>query len=266
MLNLNKKFIKYFFILVGIMLVIILFFSFKSKLKKVDVIKDEWGLGNYGDNIQPKGSADKETLNMYNSYYVGDENEKKVYLTFDAGYENGYTKKILDILKEQGVKGAFFLVGNYLEKNPDIVKRMVREGHIVGNHTYHHKDMRSITDKEAFTKELKDLEDLYKNLTGKNMKKYYRPPEGKFNEENLKLANELGYKTIFWSLAYDDWDNNRQKSSYEVFETLLPRLHNGAVFLLHSTSKTNANVLSDLITKLKQDGYTFCTLDELTKK
>lgn len=265
MININKKYIKYIFILLFIIILVILFFSLKNKLKTVDIIKDEWGLGNYGENVQPIGSADKETLQMYNSYYVGDENEKCVYLTFDSGYENGYTSKILDVLKEHNVKGAFFLVGNYLEKNPELVKRMVKEGHIVGNHTYHHKDMRGVTDKETFTKELTDLEDLYKQITGKNLKKYYRPPEGKFNEENLKMANELGYKTIFWSLAYNDWNNNAQKSSYEVFETIMPRLHNGTVFLLHSTSKTNSLILSDLISKLKQEGYTFKTLDDLTK-
>ena len=158
---------------------------------------------------------------------------------------------------------AFFLVGNYIEKNPDLVKRMVREGHTVGNHTMHHYDMSKISDKETFAKELQDLEALYKETTGRELPKYYRPPQGIYSEENLKMAQELGYKTVFWSLAYVDWNNDAQPTAGEAFAKLLPRTHSGAVVLLHSTSKTNAEILDELLTKWEEEGYHFGTLDEL---
>ena len=186
-----------------------------------------------------------------------------IYLTFDAGYENGCTAQILDILKEQKVPAAFFLVGNYLEQNPELVKRMQAEGHTVANHTYHHYDMSKISDPETFQKELQALEDLYTQITGAPLAKYYRPPQGIYSEENLKMAQELGYRTVFWSLAYVDWNNDAQPTSEEAFSKLIPRIHNGAVVLLHSTSKTNANILSDLLNRWKELGYRFGTLDEL---
>lgn len=264
MINLNGKKIKMFFsILIFIIFLTTIFILFLHNIN-AGIDKTQWGLGNYKENKQPVGNADKETLEKYNAYYVGDENQKVIYLTFDAGYENGYTSKILDTLKEEKVPAAFFLVGNYIEKNPDLVKRMINEGHIVGNHTYSHKDLRYVSDEE-FKKQLTDLEDLYKKTTGKELKKYLRPPEGTFNEHTLSLANSMGYKTIFWSLAYVDWNNNEQKSFSSVFEKIMPRMHNGCVMLLHSTSKTNSLVLKDLITTLKKEGYTFKNLDDLTK-
>ena len=222
-----------------------------------------WGLSFPSAGSAPRGPADSQTLKSYDAAYVGDPSEKVLYLTFDAGYENGCTEKILDTLKKHDVKAAFFLVGNYLEKNADLVRRMVDEGHIVGNHTMNHPDMSAITDKAAFQKELSDLETLFREVTGKELPKYYRPPQGIYSEENLKMAQELGYKTVFWSLAYKDWENDNQPTADYAMGKLIPRTHNGAVILLHSTSQTNADVLDELLTQWKADGYRFETIDRL---
>ena len=222
-----------------------------------------WGLSFHDSGTAPDGPTSQDTLSQYDAVYVGNGEDKVLYLTFDAGYENGCTEKILDTLKKHDVKAAFFLVGNYLQKNADLVRRMVDEGHIVGNHTMSHPDMSAITDKEAFQKELTELEDLFKEVTGKELPKYYRPPQGIYSEENLKMAKELGYKTVFWSLAYKDWDNNKQPTAEYALGKLIPRTHNGAVILLHSTSQTNADVLDELLTQWKAKGYRFETIDQL---
>ena len=222
-----------------------------------------WGLSFRQEGAPPVGNAGRDQLAAYDAAYLGDPAKKVIYLTFDAGYENGSTEKILDVLQAQQVPAAFFLVGNYLEKNADLVRRMVDEGHTVGNHTMHHYDMSRLSDKAAFTKELTDLENLYREVTGKELPRYYRPPQGIYSEENLKMAKELGYKTVFWSLAYVDWKNDAQPTKEEAFGKLLPRTHPGAVVLLHSTSKTNAEVLEELISRWKEEGYQFGTLEEL---
>ena len=222
-----------------------------------------WGLSFREDGAPPIGNAGKDQLKAYDAAYIGDPAGKILYLTFDAGYENGSTEKILDILKAQQVPAAFFLVGNYLEKNADLVRRMVEEGHIVGNHTMHHYDMSRLTARESFGKELTDLEALYKEITGQDMAKFYRPPQGIYSEENLQMAKELGYKTVFWSLAYVDWNHDKQPSREEALGKLLPRTHPGAVVLLHSTSRTNAEILEELIGKWKEEGYSFGTVEEL---
>jgi len=222
-----------------------------------------WGLSFRQEGQPPTGPAESRELYNLNAAYLGDTTQKVIYLTFDAGYENGCTEKILDVLKAHNVKAAFFLVGNYIEKNPDLVRRMVDEGHIVGNHTMHHYDMSKLSDKAAFQKELTDLEELFYSVTGKEMPKYYRPPQGIYSQKNLETAKEMGYKTVFWSLAYADWDNNAQPSKEQAFNKLLPRIHNGAVVLLHSTSKTNAEILNELLTKWADMGYRFASLDEL---
>ena len=222
-----------------------------------------WGLSFRQEGAPPIGNAGKDQLRQYQAAYIGNTSEKVLYLTFDAGYENGCTAKILDTLKEKQVPAAFFLVGNYIRQSPDLVRRMVAEGHTVGNHTMHHYDMSRLSDKAAFSKELTDLEALYKETVGQELPKYYRPPQGIYSEENLKMAQELGYKTLFWSLAYVDWNNDAQPTKEAAFAKLLPRTHNGAVVLLHSTSKTNAEILGELIDKWKAMGYRFGTLDEL---
>ena len=222
-----------------------------------------WGLSFRQSGTPPLGNAGADQLRQYDAAYIGDTTQPRIYLTFDAGYENGCTAKILDVLKQQEVPAAFFLVGHYIEKNADLVRRMAEEGHIVANHTMHHYDMSKLTKKEAFAKELQDLESLYKETTGREMPKYYRPPQGIYSEENLKMAQELGYKTVFWSLAYVDWNKDAQPKPEKAYAKLLPRTHNGAVVLLHSTSQTNADILEELITKWKEMGYDFGTVEEL---
>ena len=222
-----------------------------------------WGLSFQTEGQPPTGPAGQKQLWQYDAAYLGDTNQKVIYLTFDSGYENGCTEKILDVLKKHNAPAAFFLVGNYIEKNADLVRRMVDEGHIVGNHTMHHFDMSKLVDKEAFTKELQGLEELFKETTGKDLPKYYRPPQGIYSQENLQMAKDLGYKTVFWSLAYVDWNNDAQPSKEEAFQKLLPRIHNGAVVLLHSTSATNAEILDELLTKWENAGYRFASIDTL---
>ena len=222
-----------------------------------------WGLSFRKEGQSPVGNAGPEQLRQYDAAYLGSPEEKVLYLTFDAGYENGCTEQILDILKKQEVSAAFFLVGNYIQRNGDLVRRMVEEGHTVANHTMHHPNMSAIGEKTAFAKELQDLEDLFRDATGKELPRYYRPPRGVYSEENLRMAKELGYKTVFWSLAYVDWNNDAQPTREEAFSKLLPRTHNGAVVLLHSTSKTNADILEELIGKWKDMGYRFGTMEEL---
>lgn len=154
-----------------------------------------------------------------------------IYLTFDAGYEAGYTEQILDVLKKHDVKAAFFVVGTYIENNPELVRRMAEEGHIVGNHTWHHYNMSQIADLQSFTRELQSVADQYREATGEEMLPYYRPPQGVYSEENLKMAKSLGYRTVFWSLAYVDWNRDAQPTPEQAYEKLLPRIHPGAVVL-----------------------------------
>ncbi len=222
-----------------------------------------WGLSFRTEGAAPAAPASMQQLKQYDAAYLGDTGEKVIYLTFDAGYENGCTETILDVLKKHNAPAAFFLVGNYIEKNPELVRRMVAEGHTVGNHTMHHPDMSKISEKSAFQKELADLETLYRQVVGGEMPKFYRPPQGNYSEENLKMAKELGYKTVFWSLAYADWRNDAQPTDQQAYSKLLPRIHNGAVVLLHSTSQTNARILDDLLTKWEDMGYRFAPITEL---
>lgn len=224
-----------------------------------------WGLSFQQEGERPIGNATAEYLKQFNAHYAADTKEKVLYLTFDAGYENGNTPAILDALKKHHVPATFFLVGNYLETSPDLVKRMLAEGHTVGNHTYHHPDMSKISTPETFSQELQSLEALYQEVTGQPMKHYYRPPQGKYSEANLKMAKDLGYHTFFWSLAYVDWYEDKQPSHEEAFKKLLGRVHPGAIVLLHSTSKTNGEILDELLTKWEEMGYSFHSLDELTE-
>ena len=222
-----------------------------------------WGLSFRQEGAPPLGSAGVDELKTYRAVYLGDTAEKVIYLTFDAGYENGSTEKILDVLKKHNAPAAFFLVGNYISTQPDLVRRMAAEGHIVGNHTMHHYDMSQLSDRAAFEKELTDLEKLYQDTTGQPMPKFYRPPQGIYSRENLAMASEMGYTTVFWSLAYVDWKNDAQPTKEQAFSKLLPRTHPGAIVLLHSTSQTNAEILDELLTKWEAEGYRFAPLTEL---
>ncbi len=222
-----------------------------------------WGLGFGEAGSVPTGNVSSEELANYDAYYVADTQEKVIYLTFDAGFENGNTEPILDALKKHNAKGTFFVVGHYLETAPELIRRMVEEGHCVGNHTYNHPDMSKISDKESFTKEMQDVEALYEEITGEKMTRFYRPPQGKFSITNLEMAKELGYHTFFWSLAYVDWYQDDQPTHEEAYDKLLTRIHPGAIVLLHSTSQTNAEIMDELLTKWEEMGYTFGTLEEL---
>lgn len=224
---------------------------------------DNWGLSFQTEGEAPVGNASVSDLARYDAYYLGDTSKKVIYLTFDCGYENGYTEKILDALKKHNAPAAFFVVGNMIEKAPDIICRMAEEGHIVGNHTFHHPDMSAISEQAAFQKELDDLAALYRETTGQELPKFYRPPQGKYSEDNLKQAQALGYRTILWSLAYVDWYVDDQPTAEQAYAKLLPRIHDGAIVLLHSTSKTNADILDELLTKWEDMGYTFASLYDL---
>ena len=219
------------------------------------------------DHLQPKSDASFNFIDKYDGYYIdpkhgNDSDDKVIYLTFDAGYENGNIKTILDILKRQEVPAAFFILGNMITKEEALVRRMFDEGHLVCNHTYTHKSMVNRT-AEEFKNELTLLEKACKEIIGKDIAKYYRPPEGRFDEASLNYAKCMGYKTIFWSFAYADWDNNQQMTHDRAKTKILENVHNGEVMLLHPTSETNAAILEEIIITLKAEGYRFGTLDEL---
>ena len=201
-----------------------------------------WGLSFQTEGERPVGNASIEELRPYNAYYVEDTDAKKIYLTFDCGYENGNTPLILDALKKHQAPAVFFVVGNFISDNPDLIKRIVSEGQ----------------------KQLDDVEELYKSVTDEKMTKFYRPPQGIYSTSNLKMAKDLGYSTFFWSLAYVDWIQNQQPSKDEAFQKLLSRVHPGAIVLLHNTSATNGQILDELLTKWEDMGYQFHSLKELS--
>ena len=227
-----------------------------------------WYCRHTKNHLQPSTEHCPDFVEEYGAKYVDKQNydpqadEKVIYLTFDAGYENGNVEKILDVLKEENVPAAFFVLANLVQRNTDLVIRMAEEGHTVCNHTARHMDM-SLQGDEAFLEELHTLEKLYFEKTGKTLSAYYRPPEGRFSIQNLKCAQENNYKTVFWSFAYPDWDNRKQMSPTRAKEIILENAHNGEVMLLHPTSQTNAEILKDVIVALKADGYRFGTLDAL---
>lgn len=211
-------------------------------------------------------------LEQYDGYYADhrhtsmEDEDRVLYLTFDAGYENGNVVKVLDTLKEENVPGAFFILEGLVKHDPDLVKRMEAEGHLVCNHTATHKDMTKVENIEDFRAELTRMETVYTELTGKKLAPYYRPPEGKISERSMAFAKECGYSTIFWSFAYSDWDNEKQMDPEKAKEKILAETHNGEVLLLHPTSATNAAILGDLIHAWREMGFRFGTLDELTGK
>lgn len=226
-----------------------------------DNTKIGWGLKKV-ENSQPEVPASwQEMLKKYDGYYLGNTTEKVMYLTFDEGYENGYTAKILDVLKATGTPAAFFVTGPYIENEPELVKRMVEEGHIVGNHTVNHPSMPDVGDDEL-SKELSDLNDSFSKLTNTHMK-FMRPPMGEFSERTLALTQKNGYKSIFWSVAYADWDTKNQKGVNYAVEQVTKQFHNGAIILLHAVSADNANSLEQIINIAKEQGYVFKSLEDL---
>ena len=261
----KKQIISSLVFCLSLVAVLVLYSCFSPKTVATSSAESSnWGLGFKEKGQVPSGNASIDFLKQYNAYYVNPAGEKTIYITFDAGYENGYTPQILDALKRHNAPAAFFVVGNYVKTSPELVNRMLEEGHIVGNHTNNHPDMSKISDMESFKKEMCDLEDSFKEATGRDIEKFYRPPQGKYCENNLKQAQELGYKTIFWSLAYVDWYVDNQPSKKEAFDKLIPRIHPGAILLLHSTSKTNSEILDELLTKYEEMGYSFGSLRDFT--
>ena len=225
-----------------------------------------WYCKHTTDEKIPRADPEMSFISQFSGLYIdpsASSENKTVYLTFDAGYENGNVERVLDVLKEKNVKGAFFILENLVKRNSELVKRMADEGHLVCNHTAAHKDITSFTSKECLEAELKKLEDSALEYAGVEIAKYFRPPEGRFSKQSLEWISELGYKTVFWSFAYADWDNNRQMDPDAAFNKVINGIHPGEILLLHPTSDTNCKILSDLIDTFRSKGYEFKTLDEL---
>ncbi len=222
-----------------------------------------WYIMRQKEHHRPQCEENMAFIKEYDGFYIGKE-EKVIYLTFDAGYENGNVARILDTLKKHDVQGAFFILENLIKRETALVKRMKDEGHLVCNHTAKHKDMTKLTEEEI-KQEIEALETLYSEMIGGELAHFFRPPEGKFDQKSMKTVQNLGYSTVFWSLAYADWDNNKQPSLASAKKILCDNIHNGAIILLHPTSKTNADILDELITTWKAEGYRFGSLNELTE-
>lgn len=221
-----------------------------------------WGLSFPKEGQPPAAPQPAAKLRELGGAYLDGDGGKVLYLTFDLGYENGYTAQILDVLKELEIPAAFFVTGDYLDRAADLVRRMTAEGHIVGNHTESHPDMTKL-DGDAFRAELTTVEEKYFAVTEQTLPKFFRPPQGVYDENTLRRAREMGYQTVFWSLAYADWDNDHQPSPDEALEKLNRRIHDGAVVLLHGTSKTNAEILHRLLSGWRDMGYRFAPVTEL---
>ncbi|WP_122639445.1 delta-lactam-biosynthetic de-N-acetylase [Romboutsia sp. Marseille-P6047] len=271
----NKKSYKNYYILgaflIAFTLLVVPNFSLVKKLKTqiyspgLSTTEYNWYFNPRNDGKQPSPPQEASFFKKYDSYYVGDHNEKVIYLTFDEGYENGYTSKILDVLKKHSAKAHFFVVGTYIDTNPDLIKRMEKEGHLVCNHSKNHPSMASIHDFDKFKDEVISVEESYKNVTNKDMPKYFRPPMGKFSEESLKYTQDLGYSSIFWSFAYVDWYNDKQPTPEFAKEKIYSRTHPGAIVLLHPNSKTNSEILDEVLTHWEKEGYRLETFDYLVK-
>lgn len=229
-----------------------------------DTTELNWYYVPKGSGITPEPCKESVSfLSQYDGYFVGDTSSKVLYLTFDEGYERGNTSAILDTLKELKVPAAFFVVKPFIESEPELVNRMVKEGHLVCNHSSHHPSMASITDVSEFNREFTEVEDAFKKLTGKTMPKFFRPPMGKYSKNSLALTKDLGYKTIFWSFAYKDWLVDDQPEESYAIEKIKSNMHPGAIILLHAVSDTNTNILKTVITDLQKEGYEFKSLNEL---
>ena len=223
--------------------------------------KIEWGVQRKNNHERPDlGQKNLELISEYNGIALGNSEKKYIYLTFDLGYEAGYTEKILDALKENNVQGTFFVTAHYVNSASDIVQRMINEGHIVGNHTVNHKSMPSLTDDEVKDEVMKLHQTVYEKY-GYEMK-YLRPPKGEFSERTLNICKNLGYKTVMWSFAYVDWEEDNQPSKEEAINKIISNLHNGEVMLLHATSKTNSEIMSDVVKKIKEEGYEIRSLED----
>ncbi|HBG2769711.1 TPA: delta-lactam-biosynthetic de-N-acetylase [Clostridioides difficile] len=232
----------------------------------LDTHEYDWYFNPREDGKQPSPIKEADFLKKYGAYYVGNPNEKVIYLSFDAGYESGNTPKLLDTLKKHNAKAQFFVVESYIKSNPELIKRMEKEGHLVCNHSKSHPSMAGITDFEKFKEEITSVEKAYKDVTGKEMPKYFRPPMGKFSEQSLKYTQDLGYKSIFWSFAYVDWYEKKQPTHEFAKNKIYSRTHPGAIVLLHPNSSTNTEILDEVLTHWEKEGYKLKTLDYLNNK
>ncbi|WP_077624333.1 delta-lactam-biosynthetic de-N-acetylase [Sediminibacillus massiliensis] len=224
-----------------------------------------WGFKKSTEHQPPEVGMYGQILEENGGYYLDKSGDKVVYLTFDNGYEKGYTGKILDVLKKEDVPATFFVTGHYVESSPELVKRMVKDGHIVGNHSYYHPDFTTLS-KQGMRKELESLEKAVAEITPQKTMQYVRPPRGTFTKESINWANELGYIHMFWSIAFVDWHTDNQKGWKSAYQQVVNQIHPGAVILLHTVSEDNAEALEHLIVDLKKQGYSFKSLDELVMK
>lgn len=237
--------------------------SLQAFAKEYSNIQWDWYFKPSKNNEPPTTEREfAEMLDKYGGMFIAEPSKKELYLTFDNGYEQGYTGDILDVLKAKNVPAAFFVTGHYIKEEPELVKRMVKEGHIVGNHSFHHPNFAK-TSNADIREELVSVEELFTKVTGEQMPKYLRPPRGIFSERTLAVTKELGYTNVFWSLAYKDWETNRQKGWKYAYDQVMKRVHPGAIMLLHTVSKDNAEALGKIIDDLRKQGYTFHSLDEL---
>lgn len=218
---------------------------------------------NNSASIAQEGYMD--ILRKYDAIFLGDTSKKELYLTFDNGYENGYTAKILDVLKEKQVPATFFVTGHYVKTEPELIIRMTTEGHIIGNHSWSHPDMTTIS-AERIKEELNKVENEVFKLTGQLNMRYLRPPRGIFNEQSLAVSRELGYTNVFWSVAYVDWNAKSNKGSDYAYNKIVSQLHSGAVVLLHTVSKDNSEALASIIDEARKEGYEFKSLDQMETK
>ena len=267
----KKRNIKFMVVIILIVLIVISSVDLTNKNKVIETSSEiistkkiEWGLKRNDNHNQPDvGKENRKILEENNGICLGNKDKKILYLTFDEGYEAGYTSKILEILKENGVKAAFFITAHYLNTQDDLVKQMLEEGHIVGNHTVNHKSIPNLSEEEI-RKEVMDLHTVIYEKFGYEMK-YIRPPKGEFSEKSIKYTNKLGYKTVMWSFAYEDWNEDNQPKEEKAKEKIISNFHNGEIILLHGNSKTNTMILDSIIKEAKNMGYEFKSLDEFEK-
>ncbi|WP_062105690.1 delta-lactam-biosynthetic de-N-acetylase [Bacillus niameyensis] len=247
-------------------LIFILVMTFTLKVEALSDKPIHWGFKKGHNEQQADAGATYDALlEKYSAFYKGNPSEKIVYLTFDNGYENGFTEQVLDVLKKEKVPATFFVTGHYLESAPDLAKRMVTDGHIIGNHSWSHPDMTQIGD-EKIKEELEKVSKKTEQLTGQKGMQYLRPPRGILNERTLKVAGDAGYIHVLWSLAFKDWETNNQKGWKYAYDNIMKQVHPGAVILLHTVSKDNAEALEKVIKDLKNRGYEFRSLDDFMMK
>ena len=233
----------------------------QTSTQSVSNKKIGWGIKRNNNHEQPDvGKENRNILEESKGICLGNSEDKTIYLTFDEGYEAGYTSRILDILKENDVKATFFLTAHYVNTQEELVQRMIDEGHIIGNHTVNHKSMPDLSEEEI-KKEVMDLHQVIYEKFNYEMK-YIRPPKGEFSQRTLQLTNSLGYTTVMWSFAYEDWNEDKQPDEEKSKQKILDNLHNGEIMLLHGNSKTNIDILDSVIKEAKNMGYTFKSLDE----